>query len=290
MKKKLILLFFLLGISSFSYEDFSYEEPVIRTGVKQATRNINTSFVYRQNDMYRVYCRAGFLTQIQLNPDETVVYLAGGDTARWAIDEGVTGSMEGARKVIMIKPFYPDIKTNLVINTDKRSYNIFLISDKNVFNPLINFIYPQKKVKKPTYITKTVRKSIMELRINNRYKWNTKSKFAPVQVFDDGQKTYICMKNSISTGEAPVFYIKDSQTKEDVLARYRVTTENPIFYRKNEQGQMVKYQIKTNKKNTYYIVDQLFDIGTLKLGKEKVQIQKYGELVEKNKTGNYPIR
>ena len=98
MKKIAILMTVLssmaLGAVELQYEDFSYQEPVIKTGLKEAKQNVKTTFVYNENDMYRVYARTGFLTTIYLNSDEEVIYLAGGDTARWAIDEGVTGSKE----------------------------------------------------------------------------------------------------------------------------------------------------------------------------------------------------
>ena len=60
--------------------------------------------------MYRIYARAGFITTIYLNPDEKVIYLAGGgDTARWVIDVGSTGSNKGQQQIVAVKPLSPQV-------------------------------------------------------------------------------------------------------------------------------------------------------------------------------------
>ncbi|WP_293723914.1 TrbG/VirB9 family P-type conjugative transfer protein [uncultured Cetobacterium sp.] len=271
MKKIAILMTVLssmaLGAVELQYEDFSYQEPVIKTGLKEAKQNVKTTFVYNENDMYRVYARTGFLTTIYLNSDEEVIYLAGGDTARWAIDEGVTGSKQGERKAIVLKPFYPGIKTNLVVNTNKRSYNFFLQSANEWYNPVVEFVYPQEaKIAKMIRANNEETTSLVNLNnLNNKYEWNNKKyNWSPQQVFDDGQKTYIVMKPEMSTGEAPALFIKDDQTGKVVLVRYRV-------------------------KNNYYIVDRLFEQAVLKLGKREVVIKKDGSFI-KNEKDYYPIR
>lgn len=271
MKKIAILMTLLssmaLGAVELEYEDFSYQEPVIKTGLKEAKQNVKTTFVYNENDMYRVYARTGFLTTIYLNTDEEVIYLAGGDTVRWAIDEGITGSKQGERKAIVLKAFYPGIKTNLVVNTNKRSYNFFLQSANEWYNPVVEFVYPQEaKIAKMIKANNEEATSLVNLNnLNNKYEWNNKKyNWSPQQVFDDGKKTYLIMNPKMSTGEAPALFIKDDQTGKVVLVRYRV-------------------------KNNYYIVDRLFEQAVLKLGKREVVIKKDGSFI-KNERDYYPIR
>lgn len=271
--KKIFLLFLVVTALSFSgaveleYEDFSFKEPVIQTGLKEARKNVKTTFVYNSDDLYRIYARAGFLTTIHLNPDEKVIYIAGGDTSRWAIDEGVTGSKDGNKTIIILKPFYPGIKTNLVISTNKRSYNFFLQSANNWYNPIIDFVYPKDiksiAIKKANIEETTTLVSLDNL--NNNYKWNNKKyKWSPQQVFDDGQKTFIVMKPEMKVGEAPALFIKDNQTGKEVLVKYRL-------------------------KNNYYIVDRLFEQAVLKLGKRKITIKQSGSFI-KNEKDYHPIR
>ena len=45
---------------------------------------------------------------------------------------------------LSVKPFVPELKTNLVISTTKRIYNIVLEAKVNSYAPIINFEYPKK--------------------------------------------------------------------------------------------------------------------------------------------------
>lgn len=269
--KKIALFLIVISMSAFSeefeYVDFSVKEPVIQRGLKEAKTNVKANFVYNENDMYRVYARAGFLTTINLNPDEEIIYIAGGDTARWAIDEGKSGSSKGVRTILTIKPFFPGIKTNLVINTNKRSYNIFLHSADDWYNPIIEFLYPNDAkislFKKESTEEKTTLVNMNNL--NYSYNWKkTKDKWNPSQVFDDGHKTFIVMNEQIETGEAPALFIKDEQSGKLAIVNYRM-------------------------KNNYYIVDRLFEQAILKLGKKEIIIKKDGSFI-KNEKDYYPVR
>lgn len=274
MKKFLLSTFIFFtalsyGAVEIEYEDFSAKEPVIQTGLKQAKENIKTTFVYNENDMYRIYARAGFITTIYLNSDEKVIYLAGGDTARWVIDVGTTGSNKGQQQIVAIKPFFPGIKTNLVVNTDKRSYNFFLHSANNWYNPAITFVYPQDE--------KLAKLQIQEMEDNSTpvnienlcydYTWKkTRDKWCPEQVFDDGKQTFILMPKSIDSNSLPVLLIKDEQTGKGAIVRHRY---NPNTH--------------------FFIVDRLFEQGILQYGKKKIEIKRKGSFI-KNSKDFYPVR
>lgn len=150
MKGKILLLFTILALSSMANENLELLNEIspsknakIVSGYKTAKEGVQTVFVYDENAMYTVYARVNYLTTIMLQAGETVTFVGGGDTSRWRRATGTTGSSEGTREVIYIKPLYTDLKTNLVINTDKRSYQINLISDKALYNPLVKWDYPQ---------------------------------------------------------------------------------------------------------------------------------------------------
>ncbi|MGL5625304.1 TrbG/VirB9 family P-type conjugative transfer protein, partial [Cetobacterium sp.] len=149
---------------------------IIVSGIKEAKANIQTEFVYNENSMYTIYCRVNYLTTIVLQPGEEVTYVAGGDTARWSKASAITGSTEGQRTVIYIKPFSLGLKTNLVINTNKRTYNINLYSAKEWYNPVVKWLYPQDDIMKN--IAKSQREEEMTLtdprNLNYKYSVSTK--------------------------------------------------------------------------------------------------------------------
>jgi len=257
MKKLILGTFIIVSCLSFSeessYKDFSMKDPVIRTGLKEAKENISRNFIFNQGDMYRIYAREGFLTTILLQPGEEVEFLGGGDTSRWAIEQAITGSNEGERTAIYIKPFQQEIKTNLVINTNKRQYHFFLQSAKNYYNPLISFLYPRESQLK--YKVQKLKDEKQLTPVNTEdlffgYKINhSRYKIAPSQVFDDGNKTFLIMKKEIKSSEAPVIYVEDPLTGDIALVNYRI-------------------------KGNYYIIDRIFDKAIIKLGKKEVKIKR----------------
>lgn len=82
-----------------------------------------------------------------LAPNEQIISVSGGDTARWQKSQTRTGSSVGTRQIIYIKPFSINLRTNLIINTTKRMYNINLISAKSWYNPVIKWMYPDEEIK-----------------------------------------------------------------------------------------------------------------------------------------------
>lgn len=229
---------------------------LVQSGEKEAIQNITATFVYNENDMYTIYTRVNNISAIMLKADEKITYIAGGDTARWGIDTAETGTEKGKVQCVYIKPFQVGLRSNLIINTDKRSYQINLYSAKDLFNPLTNFRYPKDDlaiaihkddIEEEVYVTDITQ-------LNDRYKVKDnrlfkKVEFTPTQVFDDGVKTFLIMPNKLQ--EMPVFYVMDS---EDA----------------NENLQLVNYRTK----GRYIIIDRLFNEGKLVLGKNEVVISK----------------
>lgn len=251
--KTLIGVAVICSVALGSNEKFLKEispsaNAIIVSGIKEAKANIQTEFVYNENSMYTIYCRVNYLTTIFLQPGEEVTYVAGGDTARWSKASAVTGSSEGQRTVIYIKPFSLGLKTNLVINTNKRTYNINLYSAKEWYNPVVKWLYPQDDIMKN--IVKTQSEEEMTLtdprNLNYKYSVNTKKySFVPSVIFDDGKKTFLVMNSNLQ--ELPSFYIKDG--KKLLLVNYRV-------------------------KGNYLIVDRTFKEGILRVGEKEITIRR----------------
>ncbi|SAY47965.1 Conjugal transfer protein [Komagataeibacter rhaeticus] len=103
-------------------------------------------YPYSPGALYQVYTSPGEITDIMLQQGEKLVGtgpVAAGDTVRWAI--GDTESGEGATKRIhiLVKPTRPDLTTNLIINTDRRTYLAELRSTPPTYMASVSWNYPE---------------------------------------------------------------------------------------------------------------------------------------------------
>ena len=64
-------------------------------------------YPYAEGALYRLYAAPGRVTDIALQPGEAVTSVAAGDTLRWTVGDTVSGSGEGKRTHILVKPFPP---------------------------------------------------------------------------------------------------------------------------------------------------------------------------------------
>ncbi len=269
-KKKILLFTVALSLfSSISYAKEVYtvdsqevydfisisNEAEIKKGIKEAKENVATIFNYNENDSYRVYCRANNLTTIFLEPGEQVLGLDGGDTSRWNVKSTQTGSSKGPVEIVQVKPqyFQPDnlLKTNITITTNRRFYNIELVSCKEWYNPIVKFLYPSTIIREQLFKQQNEEQMTLVNPENLNYKYSVSTKkydFSPTQIFDDGNKTVMIMREKLQ--ELPAFHIKEG--KNLVMVNYRV-------------------------KGNYLIVDRLFDKGVLSVGKHKVYIKNKGQ-------------
>src|SRR6516162_1489634 len=99
--------------------------------------------------LYQVYTAPGQITDVALQAGEQLTGsgpVAAGDTARWII--GDTESETGAAKKvhILIKPTRPDLLTNLVINTDRRTYFLELRSTEKTYMASVSWQYPEDQL------------------------------------------------------------------------------------------------------------------------------------------------
>ena len=95
----------------------------------------------------KILCRPMRVTDVILEPGEVVTGVFPGDTARWTFVPGRSGSGENERLHVMIKPLMADISTNLVVTTDRRTYNVDLVSVPERFMASVSFIYPADTLK-----------------------------------------------------------------------------------------------------------------------------------------------
>ncbi|MCQ4504070.1 TrbG/VirB9 family P-type conjugative transfer protein, partial [Vibrio parahaemolyticus] len=87
-----------------------------------------------------VYAAPGQITNIALEPGESLTGagpIAAGDTTRWIIGDTESGSGSNRRVHILVKPTRPDISTNLVVTTDRRTYMIELRAREALYMPSV---------------------------------------------------------------------------------------------------------------------------------------------------------
>src|SRR3546814_384336 len=62
-------------------------------------------YPYAEGALYRLYAAPERVTDIALQPGEAVTSVAAGDTVRWTVGDTTSGSGEGKRTHILVKPF-----------------------------------------------------------------------------------------------------------------------------------------------------------------------------------------
>ena len=183
----------------------------IESGKHYAGEKIAATFNYYKSNTYEVYTKVNFTTALKFNSDEEIVYVGGGDTENWMIDETKGGSDGSA--IIFVKPNDENLLTNLTVVTNKRTYFIMLHSSKNRrYNPLVEWSYPyeasmkfKRKDGKAYEYNHEIKSNVKDAKdLNFGYTWSKKYSFSPEQVYNDGVKTIIILPKQLQ--ESPVVY------------------------------------------------------------------------------------
>ena len=189
-------------------------------------------YVYSEGALFQVYAKPGQVTDIALQPGETLVGpgpVAAGDTVRWLIGDTVSGAGELTRVHILVKPTRPDIATNLVINTDRRTYHVELRANPRIYMASVSWSYPGdelialRRAEAMAEQVAPVAAGIALETLNFDYAIaGDKPAWRPLRVFDDGQRTLIEFPAGIGQGEMPpIFAIGEGGEAE--LVNYRVS-------------------------------------------------------------------
>jgi type IV secretion system protein VirB9 len=183
----------------------------------------------------KVVCRPMYVTDVILQPGEAVTGVHPGDPIRWSFVPSTSGQGESAQVHILIKPLAADISTNVIINTDRRTYQLDLMSSATDFMPSVSFAYPDDSLKQwESFMMdkKKERESAAELasgytvnpedlHLDYEIRGGDSLRWKPVRVWDDGVKTYIQFKKGAAkrSVEAPVLVVYEH--KKEVLVNYR---------------------------------------------------------------------
>ena len=222
-----------------------------RTGFVNAIQQ----YPYADGALYQVYAKPGQVTDIALQEGEQLVGsgpVASGDTVRWMIGDTVSGIGPSARVHILVKPVRPDIATNLVINTDRRTYHLELRANPSVYMASVSWTYPQdelialRQTRAAADRAAPVAAGMDLSSLNFRYAIEgDRPDWRPLRAFDDGIRVFVEFPESVAQGEMPPLFVIGPKGEAE-LVNYRVS-------------------------GRYMIVDRLFATAELRLGGRKGQ-------------------
>ncbi|HVT14696.1 MAG TPA: TrbG/VirB9 family P-type conjugative transfer protein [Thermoanaerobaculia bacterium] len=172
---------------------------------------------------------------LELEPGEVVLATSLGDGERWLVQSAASGP--GARTpLLVVKPTACDLATNLLVATDRRIYEIALDSPpckgadagEASYNPrlpytgLVRFYYPDDLVRRWSEHEEAARREADRqaagrtplapaarlARLNFDYAWDRGKKLPwnPVQVFDDGEHTYLVLPPASRQADLPLLF------------------------------------------------------------------------------------
>lgn len=187
-----------------------------------AQGNSTMLFAYSPSQLYKIYCRQGYLTDIELKQGEKVKFVGGGDTSAWSV---IANDVNGVPHVY-IKPVVDTSTTNLIITTDKHSYQL-IVNTSDWYNPIVKWTYHAEDQAEKTVQTakedKLVTSTINTNPSNLDFAYDVKKKntdLTPSAVFSDGKQTFIKFDESLK--KAPVIFIKGKNRKQPVMVNYTI--------------------------------------------------------------------
>jgi type IV secretion system protein VirB9 len=198
-------------------------------------------FPFTEGALYQVYAAPGQVTDIALQEGEQLVGsgpVAAGDTVRWIIGDTESGPANAKKVHILVKPTRPDVVTNLVINTDRRTYHMELRSTEKTYMASVSWIYPQDQLialRRQNAAAETAIPVDTGLDIGRlRFRYTIEGDnppWRPLHAFDDGRKVYIEFPHGIAQGEMPPLFIIGPEGKTSELVNYRVRSNHMIVDR-----------------------------------------------------------
>jgi len=228
----------------------------------------------------RLVCGIRRACDVTLEPGERLLHDTRGDTANWTIDKASSGDDSDPAKVvqhIVFKPKLTDIESNAILYTNRRTYDLKLVSSANEADYMnrIGFFYPDKVVhdwddKEQTAAAAKSRddsRTIAKLPVLSVDKLDfgytihgDDPRMKPARVFNDGSQVFIQMPELMDKTETPTLLLMDDSG--DLT--------------------MVNYRVKEN----YFVVDKLFSRAVLVLGSDK-NVSKVSVVWDKTKHWNW---
>jgi len=215
---------------------------------KRGYFNAAQIYAYSPGALYQVYAAPGQITDIALEEGEQLTGsgpIAAGDTVRWVVGDTESGNGDMRRVHILVKPTRASIETNLVVNTDRRTYLIELRSRERPYMPSVAWYYPETARERSRSVALKPVLPEPAQRISRYAIEGDSPPWRPLAAYDDGRKVYVEFPQGIVQGEMPPLFVIGADGKTE-LVNYRA------------YGNVL-------------IVDRLFAAAELRLGGEHQQ-------------------
>lgn len=196
-------------------------------------------YAYQPGALYEVYTSPNYVTTVLLEPGETLNTIAAGDTSRWMVTQADAEEQVDGRIIVLIKPQMANLRTNVVLITDRRSYLIEAVSQPgSTYSAQVAWTYPEEpRLEGDAPIDA----------INLNYRIRTVRGRAPVwtptRVFDDGRRTWVEFSPDVAASDLP-----------------------PLFVVTGEGAEIANYRTITGPSGQRYMLDRVFDVAELRFG------------------------
>jgi type IV secretion system protein VirB9 len=238
-------------------------DPMARVAIANAAARVQPGragfvnaiqeYPYTDGALYQVYAAPGQVTDIALQEGETLTGsgpVAAGDTVRWIIGDTTSGQGLNQRVHILLKPTAKDLVTNLVINTDRRTYHLELRATSATYMASVSWHYPQDQLialRGQNVSAQAAQPAAIGVDLDSihfRYAIEGDNPpWKPVRAFDDGRQVYVEFPAGIGQGEMP-----------------------PLFaIGPAGGGELVNYRVS----GRHMIIDRLFGAAELRMGDKK---------------------
>jgi type IV secretion system protein VirB9 len=196
-------------------------------------------YAYEPGALYEVYTSPNYITTVLLEPGETLRTIAAGDTSRWMVTQAdAEGQIEG-RTIVLIKPQAVNLRTNVVLITDRRSYLIEAISQRgDAYSAQVVWTYPEG-----VQLEGAAPLDALNLSYRIRTVRGRRPVWTPTRAFDDGRRTWIEFAQEASSSDLP-----------------------PLFAVTGEGAELVNYRVLDGPLGKRYMIDRIIDVGELRLG------------------------
>ncbi len=266
------------------YEDAKSQPVVKKQGLEAAQESLTQAMVkpehykngtfyytYNENFVYEIYAQPYHLTDIILEDGEIVMGnpLLSEDASVWELTANVARNPVTGENIqhLFIKPAYSNLDSSFIVITDRRVYHFRIKSYKDTHMAMVKFNYPEVKNVWATSATGSTAKGVSVanefvtvtnpeyLSFDYKMKYGFKKpEFLPQRVYDDGNKTYIVVDDIVLHKQLPLVF--------------------------NERNEIVNYTVQKN----VFIIPRLINKVTLRLGKQKVTIEKKKTKTDTNST------
>lgn len=231
----------------------SANRAALREPRRDAYVNAVQVYPWSEGAIYRLYTAPERVSEIALQPGETLISVAAGDTVRWVIGDTISGTGTGRRTHILVKPSSVGLRTNLLVATDRRLYRVEVESNARTAMPGISWTYPQdellalRRAEAAAAAERPVAQGVAVETLNFAYSIEgDEASWRPIRAFDDGRQVFIQFPASLGQGEAPPLFVVGQGGRAE-LVNYRLS-------------------------GRYYIVDRLFAAAELRLGEKRQQV------------------